>query len=390
MSRRLISRSPDLKRLQDEGYEVEVKAGHLLIKHVPYVTPARDVRYGVLVSVLELADDVTVTPSDHVARFLGETPCDRDGAPLNRIINGSGHETLAEGVEVDHSFSSKPPAGYEDYHHKMSTYVELLAQHARSLEPDVTALTFPVVKDDEEESVFNYVDTASSRARISLITDKLRVGAVAIVGLGGTGSYVLDLLAKTPAEEIHLFDGDVFLQHNAFRSPGAPSGDDLAERLHKVDHFERQYSRMRRKIIAHDHYIDESNVDELRAMAFVFLALDKGEAKREIVAKLEEFDVPFVDVGMGVHEVDGSLHGLLRVTASTPAQREHVQKRVPFSDGENNDYSQNIQIADLNALNAALAVIKWKKLLGFYADLESEHNSVYAISGNCLINEDQA
>ena len=47
------------------------------------------------------------------------------------------------------------------------------------------------------------------------------------MGLGGTGSYVLDLVAKTPVWEIHLFDGDAFLQHNAFRSPGAPSLDEL-------------------------------------------------------------------------------------------------------------------------------------------------------------------
>lgn len=36
----------------------------------------------------------------------------------------------------------------------------------------------------------------------------------------------------------------------------------------------------------------------------------------------------------------------------------------------NDDYDYNIQIADLNALNAALTVIKWKKLWGFYLDLD--------------------
>jgi hypothetical protein len=54
-----------------------------------------------------------------------------------------------------------------------------------------------------------------------------------------------------------------------------------------------------------------------------------------------------------------------------------------------NDYSHNIQIAELNALNAALAVIKWKKLCGFYQDLEREHCSVYTINGNHIANEDQ-
>jgi hypothetical protein len=71
--------------------------------------------------------------------------------------------------------------------------------------------------------------------------------------------------------------------------------------------------------------------------------------------------------------------------------RDHVydKNRIPFTDGgENNDYKSNIQIADLNALNAALAVVKWKKFCGFYADLENENFSAYTIDGNALINED--
>jgi hypothetical protein len=55
MSATLISRSPELKRLQDEGYEVEIREAHLLIGHVPYVTERRTVAYGTLVSTLTLA-----------------------------------------------------------------------------------------------------------------------------------------------------------------------------------------------------------------------------------------------------------------------------------------------------------------------------------------------
>lgn len=50
MSRRLISRSPDLRLLLDEGYEVEIRGGYLLVHHVPYVTVAKEVAYGTLVS----------------------------------------------------------------------------------------------------------------------------------------------------------------------------------------------------------------------------------------------------------------------------------------------------------------------------------------------------
>ena len=31
---------------------------------------------------------------------------------------------------------------------------------------------------------------------------------VAVIGLGGTGSYLLDALAKCPVAEIHLYDDD--------------------------------------------------------------------------------------------------------------------------------------------------------------------------------------
>ena len=108
-----------------------------------------------------------------------------------------------------------------------------------------------------------------------------------------------------------------------------------------------------------------------------------------IFDKLGEAGVPFIDVGMGVHLGDGSLRGILRVTTSTVEKREHVEGKVPFTGSGGNDYSTNIQIADLNALNAALAVIKWKKLFGFYNDLEGEQSSTYTIDGNVLTNEDQ-
>jgi hypothetical protein len=118
--------------------------------------------------------------------------------------------------------------------------------------------------------------------------------------------------------------------------------------------------------------------------------MDAGEAKKLVVQKLEALSVSFVDVGMGLELVDGTLGGILRVTASTPDKRDHVhQGRISFEgSGEENIYSSNIQVADLNALNAVMAIIKWKKLKGFYRDLEREHHSTYTTDGNMLLNGD--
>lgn len=395
MSRQLINRSPDLKRLLDEGYEVEIRAGHLLVKNVPYVNAARVIHYGTLVSTLDLAGDVTTKPNTHVAYFIGEHPCDKDGALIHQISHGNAPTVLAPGLEVQHSFSSKPmPAGaYKDYYEKMATYAAIISSPAQALDTFVTSRPFRVVEATEEESVFQYIDTASSRAGIGAVSSKLELSKIALVGVGGTGSYVLDLVAKTLVKEIHLFDGDRFGSHNAFRSPGAASIEDLRERPMKVDYYKGMYSRMHRHIISHPYYIEEANVGELTGMDFVFLCLDPVPAKRSIVQFLQATGTPFVDVGMGILLIEDALQGILRVTTSTKEKREHVttKNRIPLSGGDvNNDYDRNIQVADLNALNAALAVVKWKKLFGFYHDRAHEHFTTYTIDCGMLLNEDHS
>ena len=97
----------------------------------------------------------------------------------------------------------------------------------------------------------------------------------------------------------------------------------------------------------------------------------------------------FVDVGVGVYQVGDSLGGMVRTTAGTPGHADHINSRISFADEGDDEYDQNIQIADLNMLNAALAVVKWKKLVGFYSDFEREYSSTYTIDGNHLLNEDQ-
>jgi|SRR5579871_3799662 len=393
MSQRPINRSADLKRLRDEGYDLDVRSGCLLVKDVPYVNASREIKRGTLVIKLVLAGEQTGRPDTHVAYFSGDHPCNEDGSEIAKIKHGSNAHSLADGVPVNHSFSAKPkPAdAYPDYYAQVTTYVAIISGPAQRIDPTVTAKTFPVIgPDHESDEPFNYTDTASSRAEIVAATKKLALSKIAILGLGGTGSYILDLVAKTPVKEIHLYDADTFYQHNAFRSPSAPSIDDLAAQLPKVTYFKNLYGKMHRGIIDHPVYLDAANVEELRGMDFVFVSLDKGSPKRLIVEKLEEFSVPFTDVGMGVQLNDDALGGIVRLTTSTTQMRNHFRGRVSFEDvpGED-DYNRNIQIADLNALNAALAIIKWKKLFGFYRDLKSEHQSQFSVDTGLLLNEDR-
>jgi hypothetical protein len=250
---------------------------------------------------------------------------------------------------------------------------------------------FPVIVADNSDSPFKYYDTSSSRAGITALASKLAM-KVAIIGLGGTGAYILDQVAKTHAIEIHLYDDDEFSQHTAFRCPGALGLDELKPGMTKVAYYQELYSKFRNGVFAHPYRVNTSNLDELGGMQFVFLCLDTGELKDAIMHSLEQAGIAFVDVGMGVNLKQGAIYGTLRATLSTPQKREHIRgnHRVSFAPAVGpNDYSRNIQVADLNALNAVLAIIKWKKYCGFYHDQKKEHHGTYVIEMNKLSSEDQ-
>ena len=387
MSPELFSLNPDLKRLRDEGYFVQLQGGHIVMRGVPYVDAHGVGRIGALISSLTLAGDRTRTPDNHVVHWAGEFPCQADGSPIQGISHGTGTFDLGHGLKATYTFSSKPEGGYTDYHHKLTSYANIIAGPASVLKLGATPRTFRA-PDEEEDSIFNYVETASDRVGIGVLTERLVRERVAILGGGGTGGYILDLVAKTPVREIRIFDSDEFLTHNAFRAPGAPSLEELREAPKKVDYLKRIYSRMHRNIVAHGVAIGADNLRLLDGVTFAFLSLDAGEPKRVIVEKLEAMGAAFVDVGMGLEFDEGSLGGILRVTASTPERRDQARQRISFVGGVEDIYASNIQVADLNALNAVLAVVKWKKIRGFYRDLEHEHHCTYTTDGNMLINGD--
>lgn len=389
MSRRLISRSGDLRRLVEEGYELEVRGSCLLVHHIPYVTAAQEVKYGTLLMALTLAGDVTAAPDDHTARFIGEEPCDAEGTRLAKIISG-GRGQLG-GIDFDVSFSAKPKPEdrYRDYQQKASTYVARLSAPAREIDPTATALTFEPVREEPGDSPFVYADTATPRAGLEKYAERLASARVAIVGVGGTGSYILELVAKTSVAEIDLFDGDHMLQHNAFRGPGAIAIRELRGGPNKARFWKRIYSRFRRGIHAHAYRVTAANVTQLRGFDFVFIAVDDGPSRDLITRALETYEVAFVDVGLGVNDIDDRLSATTRVSVGTPSHPVDRGRLPVQAAGPENDYRHNIQIAELNAVNATLAVIKWKKIAGVYADLEHEHFSTYASSMNAIVNADR-
>lgn len=366
---------------------MEVLNGHLLVHSIPYVTSLAVVSYGIVVTDLNGTIGELGRPKDHQVWFTGEFPCHSTGKPIEALRH-SGGQTLWTGFAVQHRFSNKPESGFPDYYSKMKSYITIISNEAKAIDPTATPCTFKVIVPSEEaNSVFKYYDSASSRANIIAVSEKLAMEKVAIVGLGGTGSYVLDLVAKTRVREIHLFDGKIFNQHNAFRAPGAASVETLEARPAKVDYYAGTYGAMRHGIVPHSVFISQDNAELLAEVDFVFLCVDTGLSRKVISTFLRDRDIPFVDVGMDLQMIfeANQLIGTCRTTLVTQGKADHFDDYAPQGTDTDEDlYRSNIQVADMNALNAALAVVKWKQFCEFYRDQFEVHHSTFSIDSHSL------
>ena len=142
---------------------------------------------------------------------------------------------------------------------------------------------------------------------------------------------------------------------------------------------------MRSGVVGHELDVEPNNVDMLGDLDFVFVAIDDNETRGWLLPALDGMGIPFVDVGMGIEKTDDKLLGVVRTSfcetlSSSAAPRGEGGLR------EVGEYERNVQIVELNALNGALAVIRWKKHRGFYLDLGREGRSAYTIDGNHMSN----
>lgn len=389
MSAKPIALEDGLATLRAENYAVEVREQHLLVHNVPYVNKDKEVRRGTLVCTYIESGGQLLSPDNHQVWFTGDFPCYANGLPMEQLRNDDQQRELFVGLTIRHRFSNKPfgALNFSDHYSKMVHYVRLLSDQARVIEPEANACTGVLEPRGVADSVFRYADTASARAEILALAARLALARVAIVGLGGTGSYILDQVSKTHVQEIHLFDGDTMEQHNAFRSPGAATLEELQAHQPKTEYFLKRYEPMRRGIFSHAYFLDESNVGELEGFDFVFVCVDQGPARRLICEFLQRQKIAFIDVGMSVELVPETdkLIATCRFTLCTPQQNEHFERYVPMDeDTQEALYRRNIQIADMNAMNAMLAVMKWKQYFGFYQDEFGAHQGTFTVGTQSL------
>jgi hypothetical protein len=384
MLRTLVSHNDDIRRLAEEGYALAFdNTNHLLVRDIPYLDSEGRLKVGAFVTKVVFIDHQRVEQQDHQIFFAGGIPYGLDGQPVPNLAGGPCTIPLSaanEDVFVERSFSNKPrkTGKYADFFEKLESYANQICEPARERH-GARWLTFNVQENDiPSDSVFKIHDTLTSLAEIGDLSAKFRNDVIAIIGLGGTGSYLLDFMTKTPVKEIRAFDFDCFHVHNAFRSPGRLDPENEFG-IPKADIYRSRYDSFRKGLTITKKYVDASSGPDLEGVTFAFVCVDRGESRSGIFDLLLAKQIPFIDAGIGLKRKDGALKGTVRITYYSAEHGPKVRDKgyAELATTPDNLYRTNIQTAELNALNAALAITRFKQLRGFYLEELPYHHAVF-------------
>jgi hypothetical protein len=391
MFRKLVSRNRDLAKLVERGFAVAFDSNCLVVRDIPYLDQHGALHWGAIVAKLIFLDKERVSQDNHVVYFAGGHPHQLDGKPIANL--GGGATTLllssaSDDVIVQRSFSNKPKrtGKFANFFDKIESYTAIISGPAMERH-GVTPHTFRVNEAFEPDPIFKFQDTLTSRAEIGDLNGGFANEKVAIIGLGGTGAYLLDLLIRTPVPEIWAFDGDTYHVHTAFRSPGRLAVGEL--NTPKANVYAGRYDPFRHGLHIEATYIDESTAGLLDGVTFAFVCVDKGSSRAAIFNVLISKGIPFIDVGMGLNRKHVSIGGMLRVTYYPAGEAAAMRDRQlsDLSDAADDIYRTSIQIGELNALNACLALIRYKQVRGFYLEEIAYKHLLFTIGDLHLVGE---
>lgn len=369
----LASHNPLVQDLHDLGYDADFVGGYFVLYGLPYLDQAGALQHGDLFSPVNLGAECVIEPTGtHQVWWRGGRPHAPGGVELG-IGAAAAAVQITPGVMTDLAFSLKlrddnhQPRNYVSFQEKIETYLDVIVRPAMAVHPGSTPLRGIERRAAEQGSPLRFPDTSSANYGINDVADRLRGKKVAIVGLGGTGSCILDFIVRTHLDAITLFDDDKIHVHTLFRIPGVIGKSAIGKP--KVEALAQHYDTWHGGITPVPERVAVENVDRLRDLDFVFVSVDDGPSRRFLVDWLSSAGIPYVDCGMGLNRsFGGALNGVVRITG---VNREAYDRTVdtpylPMVNPKDAEYRKQAQIIELNALNAALAVIRFKQHFGLY------------------------
>ena len=355
------------------GWQIEVSKNRISLSEVPYRQESGDAGL-CRISVDTQDDGLTMKAPEHsgnahhaatLTGVSGARAYQANGEPVGNVLWSDGTNECV--------ISIMPDSGdYVDAWHALVVYA--------------TSVTGPAGRAEREqvERLFEFNIEGENYRDMKEWRDRAGGQKIAIVGLGGVGLWILDLMSKTYVSEIRIWDGDEIEGRNLLRAPGWASKDAIG--TNKAEYFGQHYQRFRKGISIHPEYWqpgEHANVfDE---MDFVFMAVDKADVRAALCETLEQRGIPFVDVGMGVELHQGRVRGSCQVfySGEDPGR---WRVGIPTAEGtEGAKAYYDLQLADLGALNAALAVGMWRRHTEQYEEEERNWLIRYLIEENDLL-----
>lgn len=151
---------------------------------------------------------------------------------------------------------------------------------------------------------------------IQRLLARLHIG---IVGVGGTGSAVVEQLIRLGVGTISTFDGEDFDPSNVNRVYGSRLGDAGAPKVRLVERTVMDVGVGTKLIVHPSHITDETTAKALRPCDVVFGCTDKHTPRGTLVRLALWYLIPVIDIGVKIDAPDGTLRGVDgRVTALLP------------------------------------------------------------------------
>ena len=251
---------------------------------------------------------------------------------------------------------------------------ELIYRYAKQIVGALSAAGYSETASFARQGPFKIPNTFEARAALGPVQDRARDERIAIIGLGGTGAYVLDLVSKTPVPEIHLLDADQVEWHTFMRAPGAPNTEEIASlprnSLTKVAYYYSKYASLRDGIYPHavqiEKFSDFINFLSSHSIDFAFVCIDQKKdsdsPRQDVVYEaLSKAEIPFIDSGVSITLEGDTIRGA--VTTSFYAEGSYAwREAIPNARVEGNVPGyRNVQLPEVNALAASLAVMEWRR-----------------------------
>ena len=293
-----------------------------------------------------------------------------DGEPIGNHLGGDGEKWSEISMKKGSSAHPEDDASAYDVVHR----------YAKQIVGAVSAAGYSETAFLARRGPFKIPNTFEARAAVGPVQERIRDQRIAVIGLGGSGAFVLDLMVKTPVAEIYLLDPDDVDWHNFMRAPGAPTCTEIEaqrkERPRKVDYYRAKYASLREGIHAHAVGVESpamfAEFVAVHPVDFAFVSIDQKEdcewpRQDAVYEALSEAGIPFIDSGVSITVEDRTVTGAV-TTSAYGAGSATWKEGIPNAKMEGNAPGyRNVQLPEVNALAAALAVMEWRRQTGQYA-----------------------